>query len=852
MAHHRFLAAQRYLLVYNSIYSRNFVSHVSYIGKRNFSASPVVWSFSDRVKDAIKAFTPRELLEEPKTHHGLEDENQANRSAVYRGRYNRKYVVSDGGVTGPHTKLPNHLVHLISSIPNPSDRLLALIESDEVPVDVLMVLYRPVLGSLDELCVLQFALRLYAGSRYKECFSVIMENMSLSDGLLLITDKLIPLIYTEKIDQADFAAMTFIKAFIQARQLNAASQLSQELKGSSTENGFFEHINLDTSLEEAQLQLNLLAASDTHRILQLLHDSSLCPAKSIIQEYFIEEDNKLHITTLVAILKALLIQGNTQLCEECLRSVISIRGLLQSMVRDISNYQESSPDQQHIFNSFHGMVCTILQTLTKADKVTFRKSDILSIPALGVTKASFTTLWKSYLRYLKNNHMAETPLRHTTKTLEAFLRQSIDLKQSITCTSIIKQARKKIIDPILVARAVNLLMWSSKKKDDVDHVGFSDIDSVNPELLERVARHTHPDVFNEAVLLAVKKINSQLGLTKVRVSVRSDNNNEQEIGSSPSQFPAVPLWTLLGALQHQPHLPQDLERELGISIASRSMLEHLRYFSLRSVSGEGIEYSIGARIDLMSWSASNGAMSEDIIDHEMNVKLLLYGLILIGKKNGGMELSPPPDSFDDALIEMFARLETSSISPDVVNRTIKYLIKRHQFQEALLLAELIPKHKLCTFPNVAISAGTKTYENMVPLKLYYLLLIDASKQAPSICIKVLDWLRTQQQIPIPSWVLRKMAVGFSESKLLTAGQSSRRVVWMFRKLRARGESLGLESTVAYVESIISRSEKHNKGSRQRLRWAIGLAKQEGVDDETMRKWLVDLNEMRVQQKGYWR
>ena len=341
MAHHRFLAAQRYLLVYNSIYSRNFVSHVSYIGKRNFSASPVVWSFSDRVKDAIKAFTPRELLEEPKTHHGLEDENQANRSAVYRGRYNRKYVVSDGGVTGPHTKLPNHLVHLISSIPNPSDRLLALIESDEVPVDVLMVLYRPVLGSLDELCVLQFALRLYAGSRYKECFSVIMENMSLSDGLLLITDKLIPLIYTEKIDQADFAAMTFIKAFIQARQLNAASQLSQELKGSSTENGFFEHINLDTSLEEAQLQLNLLAASDTHRILQLLHDSSLCPAKSIIQEYFIEEDNKLHITTLVAILKALLIQGNTQLCEECLRSVISIRGLLQSMVRDICNFQES-------------------------------------------------------------------------------------------------------------------------------------------------------------------------------------------------------------------------------------------------------------------------------------------------------------------------------------------------------------------------------------------------------------------------------------------------------------------------------------------------------------------------------
>lgn len=747
---------------------------------QHLSSMRVLYSFSDRVKDAIYALTPKIL--DPDPEEMVESEEQTQ---LVSGKYNRQFVITHG-LSGPRTKLPPHLIQLIAPLAQPSDRFLALLRTDEVPVDVLLVLYRPILGTLTEECLVEFAVLLYKAGKYRNCLEVVTESMSFADGMGILSDMVIPRLLRDHVDAEEILITEMARGLIQIGQRSAASQLLQELD--------------QDLLDECELQLSIQNSADAQDLNQFLFAS---------QQVSLESFPSLRLSTQVSILKALLRQNNYQLFSNLFTSdFLSQEGVLRSMVRDTNN------------PALLDSVCQALQ-----NSVSIYKHDLICIPQLGHSKKAFTKLWKAYYIY------AQTPRRHKTKTLEAFLRQSIRLKESITSTSIIKQSSHYISDIDLLAQVVNQLMWAQERPSTQASDEVVVPETLKTELLERVARHTPKKAFKEATILAVKRINAQLGLTNLRLAMRHKTE------APPAQvFPGAPLWTLIMA---QTKMSSELEQQLATSIASRPLLEQLRYYAVPTVTSDGIEQALYAHIDIMRYRAATTPKSQT----DLNIKLILCGMVLMNRE---VTVSDAV-SLDVAMVDLFASLNSNGLillDAEMVKRVIKYMIYKQQFQAALGLCTLISSQKLCEF-------APGNYE--VPLKLYYKVLIESSLHEPHTSTRLFRQLK-QQGKPIPSWVVRELAAGFAESPFLTPGQSTRRIVWMFRILRARGEVLGPDAVIAFVESILKRTSNGTGGTggRQRLKWAIGLAKQEHVSEAYMEKWLKELGEMRSARKGYWR
>lgn len=747
---------------------------------QHLSSMKALYSFSDRLKDAIYALTPKILDPDPEEMVEAEEQTQ-----LVPGKYNRQFVITHG-LAGPRTKLPPHLIQLIAPLAKPSDRFLALIRTDEVPVDVLLVLYRPILGTLSEQCLIEFVVLLYKAGKYRNCLEVITESMSLADGMGILTGMVIPRLLREHADAEEILITEMARGLIQIGQRSAASQLLQELD--------------QDILDECELQLRIKNSTDFQDINQFLFVS---------HQVSLESFASLRLATRVSILKALLRQNNHQLFSKlCTPEFLAQEGVLRSMVRDTN-----SP-------ALLDAVCQALQ-----NSVSIYKHDLICIPQLGHTKKAFTKLWKAYYIY------AQTPRRHKTKTLEAFLRQSIRLKESITSASIIKQSSHYISDVDLLAQVVNQLVWAQERSSIQSLEEVFVPENLKTELLELVARHTPKKAFREATILAVKRINAQLGLTNLRLAMR------QNTDSPPAQvFPGPPLWTLIMA---QNKMSPELQQQLATSIATRPLLEQLRYYAFPPVTSDGIEQALYAHIDVMKYRAATASNSQT----ELNIKLVLCGMVLIDREVSVSETV----SLDVAMVDLFASLNSKGpilLDAEMVRRVIKYMIYKQQFQAVLGLCTLLSSQKLCEF-------APGDYE--VPLKLYYKVLIESSLHEPHTSTRLFRQLK-QQGKPIPSWVVRDLAAGFAQSPFLTSGQSTRRIVWMFRVLRARGEVLGPEAVIAFVESILKRtnSETGGTGGRQRLKWAIGLAKQEHVSEAYMEKWLKELGEMRSARKGYWR
>lgn len=890
----------------NSRAQRMDERHNSIETRRGLTGGRIQPSFADRIKDVVRAFTPREMLEEDP-----EDSSQLTTNIV-PGRYNRKFVITHD-LTGQHVKLPAHLVQLVEKIELPTDRLLALIRTREVPIDVLLVLYRPLVGMLNGECTLEFAKELYKCGKYEPCLEVITENLGLSDTLSTV-ETLIQQLSKEGVDSKDFLICEIVRGFIKRGQKNTATQLLSD-EGTAV-------------MEECELQHYLLNANDIPSMVYTLQASDL-PRNPTLAAYF----PHLSPATQVAILKALIQRHKLDAFSElCTPTFLRQPGVLRSMIRSFVN--SSSPDMTFDAPAFQMFLRSVCDSLRMPDSVTsepnslinssasdlkslqpdssisthlvkkFSKHDLISIPQLGHNKYAFESLWKAFLKYTKmqkgilvqskskhfgnsdmpNINFPETgpnntenssnesekllqpnpvksPVRHRTKALKSFLQQSISLHLSYASVDILEESNRTIIDIPLLCAVINQIAWAQRCPTDSDESVYWDTNSTNTDLLRRVRNGMGKKHFLEASILCFKKINSQLGLTDTRILIKE---GEKKLKDIPAKvFPGRPLWKLVNELQYV-EWTDKLELQVATSMASRPLVEQLKYYTLPRVTSIGIEQALCAHIDAMQHRSASLNIAK--FDDNVNEKLIICGLVLAEQKSRDYksvnkilsQSSIPARTLDVSMVELFSRLSTAErpvcVDRALTERLFKYMIKRKQFAAMLRLGDLITSQRLCNFtPDELLPS----YD--VPLKIYYWLLIDSSEHEPAVCTRLFRFLKAQGR-PIPSWAVREISQGFAKSRFLTSGQSTRRVVWMFRVLRSRGEPLGRETITTYVESLLRRSREDRflnpdahmgTGGRQRLKWAISLAKQEQVSELVMQKWLMELGEMKHTGKGYW-
>lgn len=853
--------------------------------RRQLSSGRVLLSFTERFKDAVRAFTPKEMLE---TEEGDQSEDTQPRTTVLPGKYNQKYVIAHG-LTGSYTKLPQHLIQLVEAINVPSDRLLALIETQELPIEVLQVLYRPLVGMLDERCTLKFAMELYIKGKYKESLDVVLENLALGETLTTL-EAMMDKLALDAIDTREFLLSHIAGGLIARGHANTATQLM--------------HDSDPRFVKECELQLMLTHAESSNDVLVILRSSDL-PPHPTISAYIPHLSLPMQVAILQALIRFDEIDAFAQLCTA---DLIKQPGVLRSMVRSFarSSYHGMTP-QSKAFDVFFSLVCesfTPCSSSVETDNLQptliayppamfFTSHDLRSIPQLGHNQLACKRLWKTYLDFLDfqethekgtfaffflgnfllilltiteldtlPSHDTKSRINNKVDTLRAFLHQSLLLELTYTNVHILSIARGSISDIPLLGAVLRQSVWGQKRPETPDASIYNNFTTSQPNDLTTLKAILPENLFLQAAVWCLKKTNLQLGLTQFCIALKS--NGAKPTIQETAPFPGTLLWKLLSVFQDVETLDQDFLLQVATSIASRPPLEQLKYYTMSFVMSSGLKQATKATIELMGSESLQSHLGNQ--EKDAYEKLIVCGMVLANDKLQNANISKTlfaqlasANSIDTAMVTLFTLLKDTgddsliSIDSDFAKNVLRSIIKQGQFNSALRVADIVSSLKLCNFTPLK---ETPSYD--IPLVVYYWLLVDSSQHDPVFCHKLYKFLKSQKY-SIPSWTVRDMATGYAKSPHLTQGQRAKRVGGMFRVLKSRGEPLGTESTTAFVESLLTHAKEApmdlpgmgaGPGPRQRLKWAISLAKEEHVSEIVMQRWFMELAEMKHGGKGF--
>lgn len=765
--------------------------------------SPRSTSFTDRIKNAISAFAPKEIFG-----------SNLDAEEVITNNHNHKYIISNG-INGPHTSLPSHLLELIKPINNTSDRLLVLIKTRQVPTRVLLTMYRPIAGSLRQNCIIDFAFLLYSDALYHECFSVIMDNLPFSDGLSFIANNLIPAIAKSELDTADFAIFIFFNLLSQSNQQGSASHLLHYLKESSLKTW----INYDNLILESQLQLYLFSAQSKLSILQLLQKSTFVTRKDTIEEYL--QDNDIHYVTRTTVLKALLKIGDRSMFKRTDIALLQIHGVLRNLCREISQYD---PNDSYL----------AIVDLLQSSRMRFSRYDIMSISKLCTTKPRLNELFTSFLGYITRIYESGSDVRYKSSALLTFLSRAITLGNGPLAIGILNILNKRLTDEVVVGNICKLIMWKysiDKSTNITAQNTFTQPNGLNHRLMKKVYSIVGPKLFESGIITSIKSLNSSSDVTGLLVASKKGIKLSKDYDTPVA--PAHILWSLISSLCdiYKQKLPAKIEEGIALCIASRPIHEQFYYFSLPQVSNQGVITTMELYTDLQF----------TITSEPISVQYYISGLTLAQKKTLDKPCSAS-DYLDGTELIPLDSKNCVSIDFTPIQTIFKRLVLRQNYQTALRLSDFIINNRLYFSTN----------NGLLPLSLYYELLRSSAVHDPALCLQIYTWLRKTNNMPVSAVCIRYIIQGFLRSPHLTDRQSLKRVTGMCRILWARNMRLGPNLCIELVESLFERAKISGSGSSARINWAVRLAKRENVSDEYVRKWHHELQILREYGGPFWK
>jgi hypothetical protein len=484
------------------------------------------------------------------------------------------------------------------------------------------------------------------------------------------------------------------------------------------------------------------------------------------------------------------------------------------------------------------------------------------LPLLASNGALLSRLWKDY-RYHVRHGLGQELKR--SPTLNEFLAKAISLDQTITCSEIVRVSQGQFDAP-LISWALQTTMWGKKRCDKyIDDQLYRDPKDEDTALIQRIVNSCSQPIVSDALCRLCRRLDSQY----------------------PEGVPGRILWNLVVGVNNSvlDILPPSVERAIAPLMVKRPHLEQLRYMSLPKVTSDGV-------MRVVECSANKYRRElgypRDISSPDM--RALLLGLVIVKEKAASHQaaenvdepanqsstraLSSPPSHtnavgdgssdeinssqastppvvpqvskfvskvvlrlFDAGLNEnetkeLITFLESAQLRPtdDAIVRCIGVLLHRKMYRLSMQVLEKVPD---------------------APPDVFYRVIVRSSVDMPRITLPLIKFFRKDHSGKVPSWLLRRVAIGFARSPYLTDSQAARRIAIINSILRRRSQKLGPVAATALVDNVLDRAERRGAGSRERLNWALAVARDNDIDHSTFAGWNRRLSQMRASRRGFW-
>lgn len=858
---------------------------------RSLHSSTANYGIADKFKDAIYSLTPKELLDEsrlpqatqlqdsiPNYNTLLERQNAETHSAINNSIYRRSTDVRapqiTQGITGSHVHLPLFMIKTIENISSPPEKLFSLIKNyPTISPQAILLLAKPIKESFSEDQLVELALYLYLHFYPREACNLLASTLPLSSAIFVFSSKFIPKVVSKtsdiQLDRPDFLLLNITSALLATRRHSLILQLLQEIQHSTDIFDGYD-MNAQSLIQEARLSNLIFTATNTKELESIFNHTK-------IEAFFKDEASdgiKLSILKSVSILK------DTSLLTRLINSDLaffSSKYVLYNIISEIHHQYQLTSDKSAIEET---LLPVLLDALDhhKNPGVSFHPVDLALLPYLAITKTTLNKLWRRARELLNKVDILRQPNQtpsdsqeptpnnnnvfYTIEAYKLFLEKSIALRQTYTCVEILKDSRRSIKDPEIIASALNTVVWGRQKvvghrrpeKTVENQNKILSYQKLDTKLLQQAFSYPPKPELQDAIYTLLYRLNIQYKTT------------------DPQNAPAHPiprsiLWSIIKALDLSPkieYLDTRIEQQLALLIATRPISEQFEYYSIKVISIEGVLHAVLAHINRLRMATQETESPTD----EVNIQLVLSALIMMRSKTSH-DLNPQLLSqIITNLCEMSSRKKRRPLvstaenvsSPDSPADSAHDQLKQQKMHMLQVMEYVRPSEK--TSMSIVKSLLRKSQysaalqyieiaKNNIPTEAVYLVMAHASYGRPLISMQLLNWLKADRDIMPPPQVLRKMAIGFSKSPVLTDSQSRVRVEKIMRLLRIQQKSLGSRAATGFVDSLISRALSKGQGSRQRLDWAMAIARRQRVDPEQIRHWMEQLDYMRMKRVGYW-
>ncbi|VVT50944.1 uncharacterized protein SAPINGB_P002932 [Magnusiomyces paraingens] len=818
-------------------------AHGTFINARSFHSTAFHrYSIADKVKNAIYALAPKEIfadqlgeeendedtkklshqyvadLEIPYSNLNIPNQNtnttklHSSHPSLTLRSTNLKPPYITQGVMGSHVHLPSFMLESIKPLGSPGDKIIHIIKTyPTVSPRAILILIKPILSSLSDSHLIQISIYLYSHFYPREACNLLSTAQSLAPAIASFSD-LIPALTQSQIDRTDFILLNITSTLLATNKHSLVLQLLQEIQN-TTNLGIIPPHEL---FEQAKLANRIFTASSTADLdivldntpTRIFYKTAPPPIK-------------------LAILKAVAIFKDPDLLSSLIKQdfpFFTSPYVLHNIISEVHHQYQLTDDPSAIET-----LIPVLFEVTNpyhTPSISFHPVDLALLPFLALTRPFFDKLWRRAQILLKKSPSPEA--------YKLFLEKAITLKLTHSATDILKDSQKSITSPALIASAINLVIWGRHKikhkrpektvetQDKILSYQFLDV-----SLVKRIFKYTPIDILIPAITIFLKRLNAQY---KTSAPINLPASQQEH------PIPRSILWSLIKAIDTTPKtnttLTPEIEQQLALLIATRPLTEQFEYYTLKAISVDGVLQAILAHI----------ARLKQIPDtpQEANIQLILSALVMM-KSKISHDLNPHllsqiilslfqlAPALNDPLPEIMAYIAPSEkASLDIVQS----LLRKSNYTAALKYIDILG--------------------NNLPIEVLYAAMTYTSYARPALSMHFLRWLRVHRGIVPPPRVLRRMAIGFAKSPALSDSQSRVRIEKVARVLsRHHKASLGPHAARVFVDSLLARALARGQGSRQRLRWAIGLARHQNVPPEQIQQWMRQIDYMRMKRVGYW-
>lgn len=451
------------------------------------------------------------------------------------------------------------------------------------------------------------------------------------------------------------------------------------------------------------------------------------------------------------------------------------------------------------------MLCSTLQFRIMCDWLVKESPDLIPpVVKMIVSKEKFRIISRKLLRRSSDPDTAAA-------VAESMLESAIRLKQTYDIANICRRFSSSLQRPETKPLLVKALLAAAfaQLKPECENELHDLVSGSNDEL------HTY---LVERVLSPVSSDEAARNIIIAKAAQRLHALYAKKI-------PGKVLWQLLLSLPGP--LIGPANASLARLIIQRPYLEQIRYMSLPITTSGSIFHLLRWHIAKTVDHRKINVIAPAILQAKEDIELLLFGMLLASEKQK-LERKDQPELCSMVIRDHSGRTFATSI----VYKVVAELIKQKQYT---ITKQLLSEIGL----------------DCIPASIYNNIMLNLAVHQPEDSYRFVAWLVLTNGIFLSSKHINKMMrilvdSNLTESQLVNRFQSLRRLLII--SLRAPFEASTASCLVnALIKSALTRS----RGSHQRLKWALKMAKQARVPESEFTEWNAILTKMREQCRGFW-